>query len=166
MEVLKALEIVVAVVDLAPLVTGLAGLNVTAGDEAEGVVGEGEEGGVPPESDQVPTQAGAELAGGLPGELDGVSEGEVVAVLLVTMAVGPPPALQGRPGRGGGVPLLGPQGRETHLWGGGPGAGLVVDGEDGGGGEGVAGEGGPRQAQQGEDQNPHCVSTMTGESCS
>ena len=63
LEVLQALEIVVAVVDLVPLTTGRTELNVTAGDEAQRVVGEGQHGGVPPESDQLTSQTGAEPAG-------------------------------------------------------------------------------------------------------
>ena len=101
------------------------------------------------EPDQFTTQTLAEPPSSWPGELDVVSVGEVVAVVLVAVAVRTLPALQSRPGRGTQLLLGGVQSGEA---GGGrvvPGAGLVVDGQHRGRGQRVAGEG---RAGQGQDQ--------------
>ena len=55
----------------------------SAGLQPQGVVGQGGQGGGLRQSHQPPSQARADLPGGLPGELQGVDEGEVVALLLV-----------------------------------------------------------------------------------
>ena len=112
--VLQTLEVVLTVVYLVTLPAGLARLAASAGHQAQRVVGEGG-GGVALLPCQAAAQAGTELPSGVPGELDGVPEGEVVAVLLVAVAVGLPPAGQGRPGRGGGLQLVRAHTGQTHL---------------------------------------------------